>query len=179
MRIAILGIRGIPANYGGFETFAAELAPRLVQRGHDVTVYGRSGAVTTTERVYKGVRLVVLPTIHTKHLDTPVHTMVSCAHAMFQHYDVVLVCNAANALFTIALRATRTPVVLNVDGIERLRKKWSKAGRGWYWMSEFLATKIPNAIVSDAGVIQDYYRQRWGAESAMIPYGATTECPEG
>lgn len=174
-----MGIRGIPANYGGFETFAEQLAPRLVNRGHDVTVYGRRGAVTTTDRVYKGVRLVVLPTIHTKHLDTPIHTLLSSAHAMFQRYDVVLVCNAANALFTIGLRATRTPIVLNVDGIERLRKKWGKAGRAWYWMSEFLATKIPNAIVSDAEVIRDYYREQWGVDSIMIPYGARTDIPDG
>jgi len=179
MRIAILGIRGIPANYGGFETFAEQLAPRLVERGHDVTVYGRRGAVTCADTHYKGVRLVLHPTIHTKHLDTPVHTMLACAHAALQDYDVVLVCNAANALFTSALRVAGTPVVLNVDGIERLRKKWGATGRGWYWLSEFLATKIPSAIVSDARQIQGYYLERWGAASTMIPYGADTTPPEG
>ena len=79
MRVAILGIRGIPADYGGFETFAGELAPRLVERGHDVTVYGRRGAVVWPESHYRGVRLVILPTIHTKHLDTPVHTLLAPA----------------------------------------------------------------------------------------------------
>lgn len=179
MRIAILGIRGIPANYGGFETFVGELAPRLVELGHDVTVYGRRGAVTWPDSHYKGVRLVILPTIHTKHLDTPVHTLLACVHAATQGYDVVLVCNAANALFTAVLRLAGTPVVLNVDGIERLRKKWGRAGRGWYWLSEFLATKIASALVSDAGKIQAYYRERWNADSTMIPYGANTSQPEG
>jgi glycosyltransferase involved in cell wall biosynthesis len=179
MRIAILGIRGIPANYGGFETFAEHLAPRLVARGHDVTVYGRRGAVTWPETHYKGVRLVVLPTIHTKHLDTPVHTILASTHAALRRYDVVLVCNAANALFSTVLRATGTPVVLNVDGIERLRKKWGILGRGWYRMSEFLATKVANALVSDAAQIQTYYRERWNAESIMIPYGADASAPEG
>lgn len=179
MRIAILGIRGIPANYGGFETFVGELAPRLVEMGHDVTVYGRRGAVTWPESHYKGVKLVILPTIHTKHLDTPVHTLLACAHAATQGFDVVLVCNAANALFTAILRLVGTPVVLNVDGIERLRKKWGAAGRGWYWLSEFLATKIASALVSDAGRIQTYYREHWNADSTMIPYGANTTPPEG
>ena len=179
MRVAILGIRGIPADYGGFETFAGELAPRLVELGHDVTVYGRRGAVVWPESHYRGVRLVILPTIHTKHLDTPVHTLLACAHAATQAYDAVLVCNAANALFTAILRVAGTPVVLNVDGIERLRKKWGRAGRGWYWMSEFLATKLASALVSDAGHIQAYYRDRWGAESTMIPYGANTLPPVG
>jgi len=179
MRIAILGIRGIPANYGGFETFVEQLAPRLVERGHDVTVYGRRGAVMWTESHYRGVRLVILPTIHTKHLDTPVHSLLACAHAATQHYEVVLVCNAANAVFTAVLRIAGTPVVLNVDGIERLRKKWGRAGRAWYWLSEFLATRIASALVADAGKIQSYYRERWGAESTMIPYGASTTRPEG
>ena len=179
MKIAILGIRGIPANYGGFETFAEQLAPRLAERGHDVTVYGRRGAVTWPELHYKGVRLVILPTIHTKHLDTPVHTMVSTLHALTQNYDAVLVCNAANAAFVWPLRLVGTRVLLNVDGIERLRKKWGRAGRAWYWLSEFLATKIPSAIVSDAGVIQEYYREKWHAESTMIPYGADTARPDG
>ena len=172
-----MGIRGIPANYGGFETFAEQLAPRLAARGNDVTVYGRRGAVTWSEPEYKGVRLVILPTIHTKHLDTPVHTLVSCAHALTQRYDSVLVCNAANAAFVWPLRVVGTRLLLNVDGIERLRKKWGPAGRSWYWFSEFLATHVPNAIVADAGVIQTYYRERWNAESTMIPYGADTTRP--
>ena len=68
MRIAILGTRGIPANYGGFETFAEELSPRLAARGHDVTVYCRSHHVSKELKEYKGVRLVVLPTIRQKYL---------------------------------------------------------------------------------------------------------------
>lgn len=179
MRIAILGIRGIPANYGGFETFADQLAPRLVERGHDVTVYGRRGAVNWKDSHYKGVRLVILPTIHTKHLDTPVHTLLACMHAATSGYDVVLACNAANALFTVILRIAGTPVVLNVDGIERLRKKWGWAGRSWYRLSEYFATKVATELVADAAEIQAYYRDRWGARSTMIPYGASTSRPEG
>lgn len=172
MRLAVVGIRGIPANYGGFETFAEHLAPELAARGHDVTVYGRSHFVNCPSGEYRGVRIVTLPTIRTKHLDTPVHTLVSCLHALGQHYDVVLACNAANALFLAILRIAGVPVVLNVDGIERLRKKWGRAGKAWYWVSEFLATKIPSAIVADAGVVQKYYADRWRADSVMIPYGA-------
>jgi glycosyltransferase involved in cell wall biosynthesis len=179
MRIAILGIRGIPANYGGFETLAEQLAPSLVERGHDVTVYGRRGAVSWPEPHYRGVRLVILPTIHTKHLDTPVHSLLACTHATSQRYDVVLVCNAANAIFAAILRLSGTPVVLNVDGIERLRRKWGRAGRSWYWLSEFLATKIASALVSDAVQIQTYYREKWRADSTMIPYGANTSRPDG
>src|ERR1700675_4898069 len=74
MKLAILGTRGIPANYGGFETFAEELSTRLAARGHDVTVYGRSNNIRYPYPTYKGVKLTILPTIGTKHLDTIAHT---------------------------------------------------------------------------------------------------------
>lgn len=175
MRLAILGIRGIPAAYGGFETFAEELGPRLASAGHEVTVYGRRHAVDWDKPYYRGVRLVILPTIRTKYLDTPVHTLLCCFHAAFRRYDVVLACNAANAPFLAILRIAGIPVVLNVDGIERLRRKWGVVGRAWYRVGEYLATKIPSVIVSDAGVIEEYYRTRWGTQSTMIPYGASAD----
>ena len=80
MRIAILGTRGIPANYGGFETFAEELGSRLVQRGHEVTVYGRRHYIPAGLETHRGVRVVILPTIRHKYLDTVAHTLVSTLH---------------------------------------------------------------------------------------------------
>lgn len=167
-----MGIRGIPANYGGFETFAEELTVRLVDRGHDVWVYCRTNNVTHPGDLYRGVHLVKLPTIGTKHLDTPVHTLLSVAHGLGMRFDAVLVCNAANAFAAWVPRLGGAKVALNVDGIERLRKKWGRAGRAWYHLGERLATVAPNEIVSDADVIHDYYLEHYGAESTMIPYGA-------
>src|SRR5215813_885564 len=95
VRIAVMGTRGIPANYGGFETFAEELSTRLVRRGHRVTVYGRSHYVDPARTEYHGVRLVVLPAIRTKYLDTLSHTFLSSLHGCRHRYDVVLICNAA------------------------------------------------------------------------------------
>jgi glycosyltransferase involved in cell wall biosynthesis len=172
MNIAIAGTRGIPAGYGGFETFAEELSTRLVERGHEVTVYGRSNNVRHPERSYRGVGLVVLPTIPTRHLDTVAHTLVSMIHSLGRGYDVMLVCNAANALFTFIPRLRGVPVVLNVDGIERKRRKWGVAGRAYYRLSEYLATVLPSVIVTDARVIEAYFRDQLGSESVMIAYGA-------
>lgn len=172
MKLAILGTRGIPANYGGFETFAEELSVRLAARGHDVTVYGRSNNIEYKGREYKGVRLVILPTIGTKHLDTVAHTFLSVFHAIPARFDAVLICNAANAIFAAVPRLTGSPVALNVDGIERKRRKWGFAGRTYYRVSEYLATLIPNVIITDAAVIRDYYRQQYGVSSQMIAYGA-------
>lgn len=175
MKIAIMGIRGIPANYGGFETFAENLATRLVSLGHEVTVYGRSNIIDYSEKYYKGVRIKILPTISHKYLDTVVHTFVCMMNSFFIKYDIVFVCNSANALFTIIPRLTCKPVVLNVDGLEWKRQKWNWAGKTFYKVSEFLATIIPNAIVTDALDVQRYYHIKFNKQSIFIPYGAPEE----
>jgi glycosyltransferase involved in cell wall biosynthesis len=169
MRIALLGTRGIPANYGGFETFAEELSVRLAARGHEVTVYCRE---RFAEPSYRGVRLVYLPTIRHKYFDTLAHTFFSTLHLAAHRADAALYCNGANAIFTPIPRLFGMPVALNVDGIERLRKKWNRLAKAWYLVSEWLATFCPTAVVTDARSIQEYYRQRWRRESVFIPYGA-------
>ena len=169
MRIAILGTRGIPASYGGFETFAEELSTRLVERGHHVTVYCRERHPAP---VWRGVRLRYLPTLRHKYLDTLFHTFVSTLDLIRTDNDVALYCNAANAIFTPLSRLAGIPVALNVDGLERLRKKWNFAARSWYLLSEALATFCPDETVTDAVRIRDYYHQRYGRRSTFIPYGA-------
>ncbi len=172
MRIAILGTRGIPANYGGFETFAEELSVRLVARGHDVTVYCRGE--TSPHTTYRGVRLRFLSTIRHKYLDTIAHTFVSTLHLLAHRADVALYCNGANAIFTVIPRLFGMPTALNVDGLERKRKKWNRAAKAWYLLSEWLATFLPTEVVTDARAIQDYYKERYGKRSTFIAYGAET-----
>ena len=169
MRIALLGTRGIPANYGGFETFAEELSIRLAARGHAVTVYCRE---RYSQPAYRGVRLQYLPTLHHKYFDTLAHTFVSTLHLLAHRVDVALYCNGANAVFTLWPRIIGMPVVLNVDGIERKRKKWNRLAKAWYLVSEWLTTFCPTAVVTDALTIQEYYRQRYRKGSIFIPYGA-------
>ncbi len=175
MRIAILGTRGVPASYGGFETFAEQLSTRLVARGHDVTVYCRAHYVSPRQLEYKGVRLKVLPTIRHKYFDTVVHAFISAMHAATCRYDAALICNAANAPFAPILRLMGKPVAINVDGLEHKRKKWNWMGRSYYLMAERLAVWFPNETVTDARVIQDYYLARYNAPSTMIAYGAEVE----
>lgn len=179
LKIAILGTRGIPANYGGFETFAEECAAGLVARGHEVTVYGRPHYVPRTMALHRGVRLVVLPTLAWKYTDTVVHAFFSVIHVLFRRFDVILMCNAANSVFTWIPRIFGTPVVLNVDGIERHRRKWNRLGRAYYHLCEYLSTWFPTVIVTDARVIERYYRDAYGTASVFIPYGAFTEKPQG
>jgi glycosyltransferase involved in cell wall biosynthesis len=172
MRIAILGTRGIPASYGGFETFAEQLSTRLVARGHHVTVYCRSHYVSPRQLEYRGVHLKVLPTIRHKYLDTVLHTFVSALHATGGRYDAALICNAANAPFAPLLRAVGTPVAINVDGLEHKRKKWNRLARRYYLIAEKLSTLLPDVTVTDARVIQEYYLARYDHPTTMIAYGA-------
>ena len=181
MKIAILGTRGIPAAYGGFETLAEELSTRLAARGHDVTVYARPASVAAKVPTYRDVRVVHLPTIRHKYFDTVVHGVLSALHASVSGYDAVLVCNAVNALAARFPRLLGAPtrVVLNVDGLERRRRKWNAAGRLVYALSERLSCVLPDATVTDARVIEDYYLRRYGTATIFIPYGADLPRPAG
>jgi glycosyltransferase involved in cell wall biosynthesis len=169
VRFAILGTRGIPARYGGFETFAEELSTRLVERGHHVTVYCRD---RHPEATYRGVHLQYLPTVRHKYTDTIVHSCLSTLHLLGSRHDAVLYCNAANAVFTWMPRVLGMPVGLNVDGLERHRKKWNRVAKTWYRVSEWLATWMPTIVITDAQAIADYYHEKYGRDSVMIPYGA-------
>jgi glycosyltransferase involved in cell wall biosynthesis len=179
VKLAIIGTRGVPANYGGFETFAEELGRRLASRGHDVTVYGRRGFVDSKRADYRGMQLVVLPSVRSKHLETVSNTFVAAIHASRRGFDAALMCNAANAPFVRILQMSGVPVALNVDGLERKRRKWGVAGRTYYRICERLAARLPDALVTDAEVIRRYYRRAYGATSHMIPYGGDLEPPSG
>ena len=179
MKLAILGTRGVPACYGGFETLAEELGRRLVERGHRVTVYGRSGFVEARLTDHLGMRLVVLPALHSKHLETVSHTLLSAVHAAADGFDAALLCNAANAPFARILQAARVPVALNVDGLERKRRKWGRAGRAYYRLCERLAAQVADALITDAEVIRRYYRRVYRTPSHMIAYGGDLTPPSG
>ena len=179
MKLAIVGCRGVPARYGGFETLAEELGRRLAARGHAVTVYGRTGFVDPGLREYRGMRIVVLPAVRRKHLETVLHTLLASLHAAREGYDAVLMLNAANAPWIRILQLAGIPVALNVDGLERKRRKWGAAGRGYYRLCERWAALMPDALVTDAEVIRRYYRRSYRVGSRMIAYGGDLEPPRG
>lgn len=175
--VAIAGTRGVPACYGGFETFAEELGRRLVGRGHRVTVYGRAAWIGHRRREHLGMRVVPVRAPLGKHVETPLHTLLSALRARRAGHDVVLLCNAANA-FTLPLwRWGGATTLVNVDGIERQRRKWGGLGRLWYALSERLTLRLADQALADADVIRSYYRDRHGVELPMIPYGGDRTPP--
>ncbi len=124
------------------------------------------------EPSYRGVSLVYLSTWRHKYFDTIVHTFISTLHLIFHRTDVALYCNGANAIFTLMPRLAGIPTLLNVDGLERKRKKWNRLAKTWYLISEWLATFCPTVVITDARQIEDYYLKRYGKRSKFIPYGA-------
>ena len=168
----MLGTRGVPARYSGFETCAAELGARLAARGHDVTVYCRVPHIAYPGSAYRGMRLVKLPTIRSKHFDTIVHTLLSSIHALASRYDVALYFNVGNSPVTWIPRLAGQRVVLNVDGLDWKRKKWGRAARAYIRACERWAARFPDRVVTDSRRVQQYYRDRRGTASTYIAYGA-------
>ncbi|WP_227425805.1 DUF1972 domain-containing protein [Pengzhenrongella sicca] len=175
----MIGTRGVPARYGGFETCVEEVGARLVQRGLDVMVYCRAvpGAADAdpADRIgatHRGMRLVQLPAMRTRALETLSHTALSVVHQVVRTADVALVFNAANAPLLPVLRARRIPVITHVDGLEWRRAKWGPTGRRYYRAAESLAVRWSDALIADAVGIRDYYDQEFGAPTELISYGA-------
>jgi glycosyltransferase involved in cell wall biosynthesis len=180
MKIALLGTRGIPSSYSGFETCAEELGARLVERGHQVTVYCRSHHIRYAEPTYRGIRLIKLPTIPNKYLDTLVHSFLSSLHALGQGYDICLYFIAGNSPVTFIPRLAGSRTALNVDGLDWKRQKWNAFAKRYIRFAEYLATKLPNAVVTDSRAVQQYYRETYRAETNFIAYGAdVTPLPPG
>ncbi len=175
LKIALLGTRGIPAAYSGFETCVEQLGQRLVERGHEVTVYCRSHHITYTEPAYKGMRLVKLPTIANKYLDTLVHSLISTLHAVSQRYDIALYFIAGNSPVTWMLRPFGTRTILNVDGLDWKREKWPEFARRYIRFAEWLATWLPSAYLTDSQVVQQYYRDTFNSIPPYIPYGSDVD----
>lgn len=175
LRIALLGTRGIPASYSGFEQCVEQLGKRLVQRGHEVTVYCRSHHITYPENSYLGMRLVKLPTIANKYLDTIIHSFFSSVHALPQRYDIALYFIAGNSPVTWIPRLVGTKTIINVDGLDWKREKWPTFAKKYIQFSEYLSTRLPNLYLTDSVVVQNYYKDTYGSVPPYIPYGSDVE----
>ena len=176
LKIALLGTRGIPARYGGFETFAQELSTRLVERGHQVTVYARKPFFKKKEPLkYKGVTVRYASTIFHKFLETPLAAITSFIDLFKRDIDLVLLCNAANSPFAWLATLRGLPVAVNVDGIERRRTKWNWLGRSWYLLGEHCSKLFCTRVIADAEAIACYYRGTHKIEPTVIAYGAQAQ----
>lgn len=171
MRIAMLGTRGVPASYGGFETAVEEIGARLVAGGHDVTVFGDRTDPRVAEHL--GMRVVHVPSFPLKQLETLSRTGIATVMALAgAKPDMAFVFNAANAPYVSLLRARGIPVAVHVDGLEWQRAKWGGAGRAYYRWAEQRSVRTADALIADAPGIAEYYATEFGAPTEMIRYGA-------
>ena len=171
LRVAMVGTRGVPAHYGGFETAVEEIGRRLVERNHEVTVYCRGADKGL--KSYLGMKLVHLPAPRSKQLETLVHSALSTAHLIgSRRHDAAIVFNAANAPFVPLLKARGLPTAVHVDGLEWQRAKWAGAGRRYYRAVESLSVRWADALIADAPGIADYYAHEFGVETELLAYGA-------
>lgn len=178
LRIAIVGSRGIPGNYGGFETFAEKLGEGLVDRGHKVSVYCPSSSSAMDDTWYNGIRRVIVPTINTKSLEKISSAFLSCVHATFARYDIILFLGVSPSIFAWLPRLAGKKLVMNIDGLEWKRRKWGKFASRFLKLSEEIASVICHTFIADSREIQKYIKDEYGKESCFIAYGAIPGCHE-
>jgi glycosyltransferase involved in cell wall biosynthesis len=171
MHIAMIGVKAIPARFGGFETAADEISRGLVKLDHRVSVYNRSGLATHLEKFYEGVELVTLPTVKSKNFSTIFHSFLSTLHVMFRRVDVVHYFTTGATLFAPLPRIVGKKIVCSVDGTDWQRAKWGGFARWYLRFSERLAVRFCHALISDSRDVMQYYKQNYGARSTCIVYG--------
>jgi glycosyltransferase involved in cell wall biosynthesis len=170
MRVAFIGTRGVPASYSGFETCVEQVGRRMVDRGHEVTVFCRSAHYNERPSEYRGMRLRYLPAIRSKHLETLTHTTVS---ALRLPKKTAVVCmGVGNAPVVRALELTGTRTVFNVDGADWRRDKWGRFASWYLRTCERMAAGGKSILLADAEAVRRYYIEVYGRESEVVPYGA-------
>jgi hypothetical protein len=173
VNVAILGTRGIPASYSGFETAVEQITSRLTARGHQVTVYCRPHVVDRTIHTWKGAELVHLPTVRNKYLDTFVHTFLSSIHAARgPRPDVALFFIAGNSPLCLITRGAGIPTVINVDGLDSDRRKWNRFAKAYLRAAERLSPRMAHRAITDSYAVAHIYEQRYGRHIGVVPYGA-------
>lgn len=172
MKIAILGTRGIPASYGGFETSAEETAKVYVAKGHEVLVYCRGPRDSV--RNYEGIELVPLPSLGISSLDTIYHTIVSVFHLLLfnRNVECIHLYNAASSLAAMLLILARKNIVITLDGVEWRREKWGAIAKIVWKMVTLLSVKVSKKVVCDSAHVRDYFQEIFNSEICFIPYGA-------
>jgi glycosyltransferase involved in cell wall biosynthesis len=170
LRIAFIGGRGVIGKYSGIETCYEEAGARLAEMGHQVTAYCRS-YFTPEIPQHRGMRIVRLPTIRTKHLETLVHTFLSTIHACFSNCDVVHYYTLGPSLFSFLPRLFGKKTVVSVQGLDWQRKKWARTARCALKFCEWTSARLPNATVVVSRALQEHYRARYAKECTYVPNG--------
>ncbi len=172
LKLAIMGAKGYPYVYGGYDTFIKELGERLVERGVHVRVYNHRSLFKKRPRFVNGIECIYTPAIESKSFTQLTHTFISMMHACFSDVDVILVVNSGNGPFGIIPKIFGKPTVINVDGLEWLRPKWKGLGSKYFFFASKLATKFYDQVINDSEEMRRVYLELFKADSKVIAYGA-------
>ena len=172
MRVAFIGGRGVVSKYSGIESYYEEVGPRLVKLGCEVTVYCRR-YFTPAQKSYNGMRILRLPTIRSKHLETFVHTLLSSLHAAFGDCDIVHYHAQGPALFSFLPKLLGKKTAVTVQGLDWRRTKWGPAASRILRLGELSSARVPDATMVVSHTLQEYYRLHYGVETDYTPNGAT------
>ena len=178
LKIAIIGSRGYPYVYSGYETLIKELSERLVGRDCEVTVYCHRNLFKEKPALVNGIKLVYVPTIETKSLSQLIHSFLSMSHAVVSDVDVIFAVNAANGPFGLISKIFRKRTAINVDGLEWLRPKWKGLGAIYFKTAARLSTILYDQIINDSDEMRKVYLNTFKKESVVIAYGATVKKSE-
>jgi glycosyltransferase involved in cell wall biosynthesis len=174
MKIAIFGARGIPAKWGGFDTFVTNLAPRLVQRGHEVTVFCMPKySLSEKPEFYEGVRLIYLPTLYGKFTETFLHELLSSLYALFRlrKFDLYYVLGCRSSVVYLPHHWLGRMLVINTDGLDWIRRKWGRFARQFLKFNYWVARRIGRHLVSDSFELKKYYMEEWKRETVFLTNG--------
>ncbi len=178
LRVAFVGGRGVVSKYSGIENYYEEVGKHVARMGHEITIYCRT-YFTPAISEHNGIRVVRLPTIRSKHLETLVHTFLSTAHALTEHYDVVHYHALGPALFSFIPRLFGTKTAVTVQGLDWQRKKWGPLAAAVLRLGERASVKFPNATMVVSKALQQRYREAHGVEALYVPNGGVLrECRE-
>ncbi|PIE58735.1 MAG: glycosyl transferase [Desulfobulbus propionicus] len=171
--LRILGTRGVPAQHGGFETFAEQCALYLSRHGWNVTVYCQEhGEGPIQEDEWQGVRRVLVPVRRRGSLSTMIFDWLAIAHAC-QEEGVILCLGYNTALFNLRLRLKGIPTIMNMDGIEWRRDKWHWAAKCWFYINEKAGMRLSDHLIADnPGIARHLEKQGARTPLTTIAYGA-------
>jgi glycosyltransferase involved in cell wall biosynthesis len=174
MKIAFIGGRGVISKYSGIETFYEEVGKLLASKGHDVFIYCRS-YFTPNKAVYNGIKLIRIPTLKRKHVETIIHSFLSTVHALFCRYDIIHYHAIGSTIFSIIPKIFGKKTVVTVQGLDWKRDKWGKVATWFLKICEITSIRFPNITIVVSRVLQDYYHSKYGKKPYYIPNGVSIQ----
>jgi glycosyltransferase involved in cell wall biosynthesis len=171
LRVAFIGGRGVVSKYSGIESYYEEVGRRLAERGHEVTIYCRNYFTPPQDGLYNGMKLIRLPTVRSKHLETVVHTLVSTVHALVRRFDIAHYHALGPALFSYIPRIMGMKTAVTVQGLDWQRKKWGRLAAAVLRMGEHASVKLPNATMVVSRTLHHWYKKAHESETFYVPNG--------